>query len=611
MNTRWSPFFKQLVTVTLLIGAVWLLVRARQLIPPVIIALLLAYLVSLPVGWILRRTGWPRTPVALVSQIVVVLLLLTIPALIAPWAVNAFTAFSNTLVNVGQALLKVEPEPLKITSTLTIDLGPFYQPVNRWLTGLLGGPDISSVQNLQGLWGPLAGSAAVVVRSAVSGVVWTLFVMVFGFYAVRDAPRFGRFVARNIPEIWRPELGRLWGDLTRVWNAFVRGQLLVATVMACVVGLMMTFLGVRNAPVLGLISGVMELVPAIGPVVAAIPGVLIALFLGSSWLPLPNVGFAILVAGSYFLLQQFENLFLVPYLVGSRVRLHPAVVIIGALAGLQLGGVLGVLLAAPTMASLRLLLGYAYRKLFDLQPFPAPEPTVDRSHFWAGRVAERGVRAILFDLDGTLIETDDEAVAAIARRLRLFKWVPEDERLRLARRWLMRSESSVNGLITFLDTLQLDGVLFRLSDALHRWKGHRKADNFLAVAGTVETVHELASRYRLGVVTSRNKHEALEFLSQYGLSALFSAVITRTDTPRLKPHPMPVLKAAEKLGVPPQQCVMVGDTEVDVRAAKAAGALAVGVLCGFGENDDFGDADLVIESTAQLGEWLCQPLTAT
>ena len=67
---------------------------------------------------------------------------------------------------------------------------------------------------------------------------------------------------------------------------------------------------------------------------------------------------------------------------------------------------------------------------------------------------------------------------------------------------------------------------------------------------------------------------------------------------------MPILKAVEKLGVPARQCVMVGDTDVDVRAAKAAGALAVGVQCGFGELDDFGDADLVIDSTAQLGEWL-------
>jgi phosphoglycolate phosphatase len=367
----------------------------------------------------------------------------------------------------------------------------------------------------------------------------------------------------------------------------------------------MTILGVRNAPVLGLISGVLEFVPAIGPVIAAIPGILIALFLGSSWLPLPNIWFAVLVGFTYVLLQQFENLYLVPRVVGRRVRLHPAVVIVGALAGLQLGGVLGVLLAAPTIASARLLLGYTYRKLFDQEPFLAPEMPIDRSHFWKELVDERGVRAVLLDLDGTLIETDDETAANLTQRLRfLGRLVPQMQRRRLARRWLMGSEDLVNGFITLLDRLGLDGLLFRLDDTLHHWRGIRKPENFVAVAGCPEMLRALAQRYRLAVVTSRSRHEAQAFLAQYELLDLFHAVITRDDVRRLKPHPLPVSKAAEKLGVPPAQCVMVGDTEVDVRSAKAAGALSVGVLCGFGEMNDFGDADLVIESAAQLGDWL-------
>ena len=168
----------------------------------------------------------------------------------------------------------------------------------------------------------------------------------------------------------------------------------------------------------------------------------------------------------------------------------------------------------------------------------------------------------------------------------------------------MGSEELVNGIITLLDRLNLDSLLFRLNDTFHHWRGIRKPENFVALAGGPEMLRELAGRYRLAVVTSRSRREADAFLAQYDLGNLFYAVITRDDVRRLKPHPMPVAKAAEKLGVPVAQCVMVGDTEVDVRSAKAAGALAVGVLCGFGERNDFGDADLVIESTAQVGEWL-------
>ena len=415
MSNRWSPSVKLLAVVILLLGTVWLLAQVHVIIAPVIIALLLAYIVSLPVGWILHRTGWRRTPVVLLTQVVVMLLLLTIPAIIAPWAVNAFSAFGNTLVKVGQELLEVEPKPISITSSLTIDLGPFYQPINEWLLGLLG-PNATTLQSVQRLLVPLAGGAAVVVRGAVSGVMWAIFILVFSFYVVKDAPRFGRFAAMNVPEPWRPELGRLWHEIVRIWNSFVRGQFGVALIMGITVMVTMGALGVRNAAVLGLISGVMEFVPAIGPVIAAVPGVLIAAFLGSSWLPIPNLWFALVVGLTYFLLQQFENLYLVPRVVGSRVRLHPAVVIVGVLAGLQLGGILGVLLAAPAIASARVLLGYAYGKLFDTEPFRPIEALTDRSQLWKELAQGHDLRAVLFDLDGTLIETDDVVVAAVAAR---------------------------------------------------------------------------------------------------------------------------------------------------------------------------------------------------
>ena len=124
------------------------------------------------------------------------------------------------------------------------------------------------------------------------------------------------------------------------------------------------------------------------------------------------------------------------------------------------------------------------------------------------------------------------------------------------------------------------------------------------MAETPEMLRELAGRYRLAIITSRSRREADAFLAQYDLTDLFYAIITRDDVTRLKPHPMPVRAAARKLGLPLAQCVMVGDTGVDVRAAKAAGALAVGVLCGFGEEADLRSADLVLATTAKLTEWL-------
>ena len=116
----------------------------------------------------------------------------------------------------------------------------------------------------------------------------------------------------------------------------------------------------------------MELVPNIGPYIAAIPAVLVALIQGSSFIPLGNFWFAVLVAGVYLLLQLIENNLFVPRILGRTLNVHPLVVMIGIIAGGQLAGILGVLLAAPTLASFRVVGRYVLRRLYDRDPFVDP-----------------------------------------------------------------------------------------------------------------------------------------------------------------------------------------------------------------------------------------------
>jgi HAD superfamily hydrolase (TIGR01509 family) len=209
------------------------------------------------------------------------------------------------------------------------------------------------------------------------------------------------------------------------------------------------------------------------------------------------------------------------------------------------------------------------------------------------------VEAFLFDLDGTLLDSDDEAVAKTARRL---------ERLgirhaqRRARRLVMAAETPANTLLTGLDLLGLDESVMGLADRLNHLQAHRTPENFQMVPGVDLALHSLHGRYRLGVVTTRGRRDAERFLAQFELRPLFEVVITRESTLRLKPHPAPVLRAVRELGLSPGRCVMVGDTTVDVRSARRAGAFAVAVLCGFGEQDKLerAGADLILPSPAEI-----------
>jgi len=214
--------------------------------------------------------------------------------------------------------------------------------------------------------------------------------------------------------------------------------------------------------------------------------------------------------------------------------------------------------------------------------------------------------ALLFDLDGTLLDSDDQAVEALARRMASLGW---GDGQRAARRLVMALETPANGLMTALDALGLDEPLVGLSNQLCRWRGLCTRANFRLVPGTDEALHRLADRYRLAVVTTRGQRDAAAFLDRFGLAELFDDVVTRESTRRLKPHPAPVLHAAQSLGLPAGRCAMVGDTTVDVRSARRAGAWAVAVLCGFGERDELqrAGAHLILPSPADLPAALLGP----
>ena len=213
------------------------------------------------------------------------------------------------------------------------------------------------------------------------------------------------------------------------------------------------------------------------------------------------------------------------------------------------------------------------------------------------------VEAVLFDLDGTLMDTDDQVVEKLAHRLQRLRWPHPHQ---AARRLIMASETPGNVMITLVDMLGLDAPLMAFTDRLRRWRGLHTQTDFRIVADAQEMLTALNGHYRLAVVTTRGLNEAEAFLDQYDLRSLFDALVTRESTWRLKPHPAPIRHAAQLLGVPVERCVMVGDTTVDVKSARRAGAWAVAVLCGFGERKelDRAGAHVILEHTAHISSLL-------
>jgi len=165
----------------------------------------------------------------------------------------------------------------------------------------------------------------------------------------------------------------------------------------------------------------------------------------------------------------------------------------------------------------------------------------------------------------------------------------------------MWSEAPGNFLIGIPDTLGVDDEIAAVMEWLNRCRP-RPMKKFLLIPGVREMLQALSMRYPLAVVSARDARSTRAFLDQFELTSLFQVIVTAHTATHTKPYPDPIFYAATALNVPPESCLMVGDTVVDIRAGIKAGAQTVGVLCGFGEEPELrrSGADLILAATPQL-----------
>ena len=221
---------------------------------------------------------------------------------------------------------------------------------------------------------------------------------------------------------------------------------------------------------------------------------------------------------------------------------------------------------------------------------------------WVPTIEPEQVKAILFDLDGTLADTDDQWIARVSRWIKPLHFAfPQRDPTPFLRWGLMEAETPLNFLYTIPDRIGLDEPLHRLQQRLRKGRPP-KPQRIAAVTGVLEMLPLLAARYPLAVISTRDVPKTAAFIDGHNLRPYFKVIVTARSAPRLKPHPAPVLLAARQLHIPIENCLMVGDTTLDIRAGRAAGAQTVGVLCGFGRRWELERyaANLILETTADL-----------
>lgn len=218
------------------------------------------------------------------------------------------------------------------------------------------------------------------------------------------------------------------------------------------------------------------------------------------------------------------------------------------------------------------------------------------------------VKGLCFDVDGTISDTDDAWVERISRALNPIRFLFAHRDTRPFSRWLvMVTESPMNLGFRWLDVLSLDDNFARLYEKISK-RNRKKRGSFILMKGARELLNHVHQYYPLTVVSARDHNSTHDFLAQFELHSLFREVVTSQTCERSKPFPQPVIFAAQRMDLRPQDCVMIGDTTVDILAGKRAGAQTIGLLCGFGTEKELrrAGADLVLADLTHLHELIKQ-----
>src|SRR5690349_1297343 len=316
-----------------------LLYMVRRVLGPFVIAGVLAYIFSMVVDRLQERLHWPR-------GLIVTLLYLAVLVIIGVglyFGAEALYLQTRELLRRGpnlveQGLRQIMGDQPYNFAGVTVTAGLLAERINEGVDGYFGN----------------GGDAIHLAGEVVARLLDSLLVIVVSFYLMLDGKRLGIYLLKFVPAGSRARTGYVAGRIHAVLGVYLRGQLLLIGLMSLVSFLILQFVfQVPYALPLGILTGFLEILPLLGPAIAAVLAASVALAAHG-----PSAALGVIVA--YTILRQLEDQVVMPFVVGRAVELHPVVTIFAVLAGGTMAGPIGMLLAVPAAAALKVVLDFLY-----------------------------------------------------------------------------------------------------------------------------------------------------------------------------------------------------------------------------------------------------------
>ncbi len=376
-ETTWQPGTKYFVSGVLVAAIAWLLYISSKSITTIIFAILLTFIVHPVTLFVQRKLKMRYGTATALTYLLVLLIIILLPFLLIPSIIEAFgflgqVDFTEVFANIS-AWLSQQAAAVASIPVIGASLSAAMTELASMLNGTspqameaiaidytqLGGRIAQTLKFLASVFGPLISMATSVV-----------FALLISLHINLSIDMIDKGVKSLIPDPYEEEIMNLIYRLIGIWRSFLRGQMVLMVVVGVIVWIGNAILGTPQALFLGFLAGLLEVIPNLGPILATIPAIILALLFGSqtSFLGLNQLDpwvFTLIIIGFYILVQITENQLLVPYILGDAVDLPPMVVLSGVLIGGSAFGIVGVLLASPMISSGREIFNYVYDKILE------------------------------------------------------------------------------------------------------------------------------------------------------------------------------------------------------------------------------------------------------
>jgi len=366
VSPHWSQNTKLVISLTFVAITAALVLRFHTLLGPIFFAFIVAYLLhpvasflskKLPISW---RTA--------VNMIYLVFIFFLIYAL--AWGGLNLLSQIQSLINLIETSIVKLPAMISNLSNQVYQVGPIEIDFTKLDLSTIGQQILSAVQPMIGKLGDLVSSLA---SSAASTLGWLAFIIVASYFFMTESGGLRAEIIRVDIPVYADDIKRMGSELGNIWNAFLRGQMIIFTLTVITYSILLPILGVRYAIGLALLAAFANFLPYIGPAINWIALALVTSFQVPKPYGLTPWVYTVVVIGCALLVDQVFNNLINPRIMAKALKVHPAAVLISAIIAANLIGLIGLLIAAPLLATLILIGRYTFKKLLNQEPWSKDE----------------------------------------------------------------------------------------------------------------------------------------------------------------------------------------------------------------------------------------------